>query len=317
MRSTRWRGSASRIVGAFGVMALTAVWLPAGVTVTPAMSRVAAAPSQAASGPPASIRPSTRTAANRTWFLPATLVATGSNPNARPGSTVDVVVANGVTLREMIGFAYMNERGAITRSQILGAPSWADTQRFDIVLPGTAGQGLTYNADQIANGGSALPQLQQLLSERFQLRIRTDQRTLPAMDLVAMSGDPTPDLRRSTASCVQSDPAQSCTFVAGPGFVTVRGMTMGHLAMQLSWNFPAITLPVRDRTGLTGKYDYTLSFVPAFLAAPNPRVPNVANPSAGTGLSLAQALEARLGLRLVEVQDQFDVVIVDAVQPLK
>lgn len=119
------------------------------------------------------------------------------------------------------------------------------------------------------------------------------------LDLVVVGGAAKPDLKVSSASCNQEDAAQRCTFVAGPGFITVRGLTMGHLAMQLSWNFPAITVPVRDRTGLRGKYDYTLSFVPAFLTAPNPTAPNVANPSAGTGLSLPYALEERLGVRLM------------------
>ena len=98
--------------------------------------------------------------------------------------------------------------------------------------------------------------------------------------------------------------------------MTVRGMTMGHLAMQLSWNFPAITVPVRDRTRSDGQYDYSLSFVPAFLTAPNPTAPNIPNPSAGTGPSMRQALEERLGLRLMDASGSFDVVIVDGVQML-
>jgi uncharacterized protein (TIGR03435 family) len=245
-------------------------------------------------------------------------VATAGNPTMPPGSKLDVLVANGVTLREMIGFAYMNERGSITRSQIIGAPEWADTQRFDVIVPVPAGggPGLTYNTDQIANGGAVIPALQRLLAERFQLRVHREDKTLSALDLVVIKGAPAPDLKTSTAACVQSDPAQRCTFIAGPGVMTVRGMTMGHLAMQLSWNFPTITIPVRDRTGLTDKYDYSLSFVPAFLTSPNPAAPNIPNPAAGTGPSMPQALEARLGLRLVEVSDTFPAVVVDSVQML-
>ena len=104
-----------------------------------ALAPAQASPAQAAQVPSAVIRSSTRTAANRTWFQLTTLVATSSNPIAAPGSTLGVVVANGVTLRELIGFAYMNDRGAVTRSQIIGAPEWADTQRFDIIVPVPAG----------------------------------------------------------------------------------------------------------------------------------------------------------------------------------
>jgi uncharacterized protein (TIGR03435 family) len=266
--------------------------------------------------PPAVIRASTRRAANRTWFQLATLV--GTSGAGAPATTIQVVGANGVTLRELIGFAYMNDRGSITRSQIIGAPDWADTQRFDVIVPIPAGSGagLTYNADQIANGGAAIPILQRLLADHFQLRVRSGESVVPVLDLVVIPGAAKPDLKPSSAACVQADPAQRCSFVAGPGFMTVRGMTMGHLAMQLSWNFPAITVPVRDRTGVAGKFDYALSFVPAFLTAPNPTAPNVANPSAGIGLSLSQALEERLGLRLADATANLHVVIVDSVRPL-
>ena len=71
-----------------------------------ALAPAQASPVQAAQVPSAVIRSSTRTAANRTWFQLTTLVATSSNPIAAPGSTLGVVAANGVTLRELIGFAY-------------------------------------------------------------------------------------------------------------------------------------------------------------------------------------------------------------------
>ncbi len=298
------------------------------VTMTGAFAVAIAAPMTAAapvlqappsqSPPSASIRPSVRTAANRVWFQLATLVRRVPDTGVAAGTTLQVVAANGVTLRELIGFAYLTDRGALTRSQVIGAPEWADTQRFDVIVPVPegSGAGLTYNADGVATGGAGIPALQRLLTDAFGLRVRRDQQNLPGIDLVAIGGAAKPDLKPSTASCVQADPAQRCSFTAGPGFITVRGMTMNHLATQLAWNFPAITRPVRDRTDLAGKYDYTLSFVPAFLTAPNPTAPNVANPVAGIGLTLQQALEERLGLRLTDTSATFDVVVVEGVQPL-
>jgi hypothetical protein len=41
----------------------------------------------------------------------------------------------------------------------------------------------------------------------------------------------------------------------------------------------------------------------------------VPNPAVGTGASLQQAPEQRLGLKLVETTDVFDVVLIDSVQP--
>lgn len=265
------------------------------------------------------IRISTKNATNRTWFREATLMR-GSPASTSPGSHLEVVAAMGVTLREFIGFAYMNQQGALTRAQVVGGPDWMDTQRFDVIVPvpgNNTGAGLMRDEDRIAVGGSIIPALQQLLTEHFQLRVHRENRSLPTFDLIKADAATAPDLKTSTATCNDRDPAQRCEFRAGPGFITVHGMTMRHLAMQLSWNFPALTMPVRDKTGMTGKFDYTLSFVPALLTAPDPTAPNVPNPAAGNGTSLRQALEQRLGLRLVETTGMFDTVVIDDVQMLK
>ena len=49
---------------------------------------------------------------------------------------------------------------------------------------------------------------------------------LIGLDLVVVGGEAKPYLKVSSASCNQEDAAQRCNFVAGPGFITVRGMTM-------------------------------------------------------------------------------------------
>jgi uncharacterized protein (TIGR03435 family) len=263
------------------------------------------------------VRVSNRTASNRIWFQTASLMPSRGDA-APPGATLEVVAANGVTLREFIGFAYMDGNGALTRTQVIGGPEWLDTQRFDVIVPtpGNLPNGLTRDADQIATGGAAIPLLRQLLADHFKLRVHTERRMLPALNLMASNAASAPDLKPTTATCNPADAAQRCDFRSGPGFMASRGMTMRFLAMQLSWNFPALKLPVVDKSGLTGRYDYTLSFTPAFLVAPNPRDPNVANPAAGTGASLQQALEQRLGLTLVDAMEMFGVVVIDSVEPL-
>jgi len=268
------------------------------------------------SPPIGQIRISNRTAANRMWFQTGRLTP---GPNAPPtAASLEAVAANGVTLREFIGFAYLNEKGALTRTQVIGGPEWADTVRFDLIVPNPSNSmaALTRDSDQVTIGGATIPLLQQMLAEHFQLRVHKEQRTLPALSLV--KGETAgPDLKPSTATCDPVDTAQRCDFRATPGIIIVRGMTMRHLAMQLSWNFPALQLPVVDKSGIAGKFDYTLSYVPALLNAPNPKDPFIPNPSAGSGLSLQQALEQRLGLKLVEAKETFDVVVIDSVQPLQ
>ena len=258
---------------------------------------------------PAEIRPSTRTASDRVWFqlLPADTVHVGANGPVLSESAR--MIAMGVTLRELVGFAYGNQNGTLTRSQVIGGPEWTDTARWDVRVPVPDGTtALVYDADGVVVGGTARPLLQQLLAERFNLVVHRENRQLPVYDMV--SGGPGPDLKQSTASCIGDDPSQRCEWRSGLGFVTVQGKTLRHLAVQLSWNFSAITIPVRDRSGLTGKFDYTVSYVPTLLAAPNRAQGNVENPAAGSGPSIVDVLRERLGLRLVERVDTLDVIVI-------
>ena len=64
--------------------------------------------------------------------------------------------------------------------------------------------------------------------------------------------------------------------------------------------------PVYDATGLTGRYDFTLTFARESMVA--------AAPGSGAAPALAQAIEAQLGLKLVPAKGPRDVIVVDSMQ---
>jgi uncharacterized protein (TIGR03435 family) len=64
-------------------------------------------------------------------------------------------------------------------------------------------------------------------------------------------------------------------------------------------------LPVDDRTGLTGKFDFTLEFAPQ---APGSLTPDAANESAP---NLISAVPQQLGLKLDPKKIPVDILIVD------
>lgn len=72
--------------------------------------------------------------------------------------------------------------------------------------------------------------------------------------------------------------------------------------------------PVIDKTGLTGKYDFTLEYAPiGAAAAPSPATPGNP-PQAEIGApSIAYAIRS-LGLMLQETKAPLDALIVDSVQ---
>jgi uncharacterized protein (TIGR03435 family) len=71
--------------------------------------------------------------------------------------------------------------------------------------------------------------------------------------------------------------------------------------------------PVLDKTGLTGKYDFNLEYTPILppgqlLPPGTPPVP-AAGSASYPGLSIADALERQLGLKLVADKAKLDVVV--------
>jgi uncharacterized protein (TIGR03435 family) len=72
----------------------------------------------------------------------------------------------------------------------------------------------------------------------------------------------------------------------------------------------ATEIPVVDRTGLAGKYDFTLEF------AKDPAIAGAGVPEAPLAPSLNTALQQQLGLQLNKQKVPFDVVVIDSVELL-
>ena len=87
---------------------------------------------------------------------------------------------------------------------------------------------------------------------------------------------------------------------AGPTFFG-RAVTMARFAAFLS-EFPMISAPVVDHTGLTGTYDFRMQT----------RADNNPNPEAGAPMPVA--LEEQLGLKLERATGPLNVIVIDGVQ---
>jgi uncharacterized protein (TIGR03435 family) len=164
--------------------------------------------------------------------------------------------------------------------------------------------------------------LQNLLVERFHLAVHHETRNFPAYELVLDKGGP----KMKEATHVADDspaPAGPVTLVlhSGMGDIKMKEQTTEELAKQLGMelvnaqriatqvmNSP--TPRVMDKTGLTGKYTFTLEFSlpgpPGFTPEPN-------SPAADLP-DLLVALREQLGLRLNQTAGvPVDVIVVDTV----
>ena len=138
------------------------------------------------------------------------------------------------TVRNLISAAY-----SVRDVQIAGGPKWTETEAYDIEA--TAAGRTTHAEIQTM--------LQNLLASRFSVKLHRETREMNVYDLVLTKRGPT-----MTA-------VDKAGFGVSPGKQPIagRGGDMRTLASVLSG---AVDRIVRDRTGLSGYYDFTLIWRP-------------------------------------------------------
>jgi uncharacterized protein (TIGR03435 family) len=99
----------------------------------------------------------------------------------------------------------------------------------------------------------------------------------------------------------------------GPAGARIKGekIAMPELVRTLS---KALGRSVIDRTGFTGLFDLQLDFVPDDTTPSIPPPPPNSGTSDITGVSIAQALQQQLGLRLESTKGPVEVIVIDHVE---
>jgi uncharacterized protein (TIGR03435 family) len=203
------------------------------------------------------------------------------------------------TLKEIINTAYSVAYGlrvgatrAALNQVIVGGPLWAETTAFDIEA----------KAENPSTTTSAqmLLMLQTLLADRFNLRFHRQNRDVPGFALLVSNNGP---------KLVEAKPEEPQTFTAAP---TVKGQRMptATIANFLSQRLGRIVV---DKTGLTGQYDFTLTWTPDETEL-GPNGQPVSRPPDQTGPSLVTAVQEQLGLRLERTNVPMELFVIDSVE---
>ncbi|MGB7264364.1 MAG: TIGR03435 family protein [Terracidiphilus sp.] len=181
----------------------------------------------------------------------------------------------------------------IPESRILGAPSWANSKRFDIEAtadPSVDAQlkGLTSDAGRKEKE----KMVQALLADRFKLATHTETRELPIYTLVVAKGGPKLGALQDSGTSINrgSDRIEVQTSNSVPTLAEQLSMIAGR--------------DVVDQTGITGRYDLKLQWTPDDGTAP----------AADSGPSIFTALEEQLGLKLEPARGPVKVLVIDRVE---
>jgi uncharacterized protein (TIGR03435 family) len=211
----------------------------------------------------------------------------------------------GLNLRSLIQEAY-----DIRGEELADEPKWIDTDRFDVIAK--APRRVPWENMQLM--------LQNLIEERFKLTYHKEDRPIPVYALT---------VGKRTAKLKDADPASrsDCRKTFGDGTVTLtcRNTTMAQLAAKARdaiWgDVGNVRLPVADVTGLTGGFDFAVTWAPSARANTAGRggetspAAGVAEASTPTGdLTFAEALEKQLGLKLQQQKHPMPVMVIDQVE---
>ncbi len=165
----------------------------------------------------------------------------------------------------------------------LSAPDWMQDAKFDIVA----------NVPRVATKEQFRMMLQDLLKERFQLKTHWETKEMQVYALV---------VSRSGSKLIENATAAAMMRMSSTRGVTQMAFTsapMEQFVSQLA-HIRGVDRPVLDKTGLTGKYDFTLKLAsgPGGVAGPE-------------GESVFTAIEEQLGLKLERQKAAIPMLIVD------
>jgi uncharacterized protein (TIGR03435 family) len=197
------------------------------------------------------------------------------------------------TMVDLIRIAY-----GVEAEKVMGGPSWLELDRFTVIAKAPSGTSLE----------NARLMLRPLLTDRFKLAVHEDTRPLTAFAMTVAAGKPKMKEASGGAppGCQPAPPPQSPEPGAIPKQTGIcRGMTMAAFAQLLPRAVGQyLPNPVVDQTGLQGAWDFEFSFTPRQLLAQ----------AGNDGISLFDALEKQLGLKL-ELKDMpTSALVVDSVE---
>lgn len=229
--------------------------------------------------------------------------------------------ATNVSLKQLILLTW-----GINEDRISGAPSWIGHDNYDI-------EAKVDDADVPAMKNLTLDQrremVRNLLADRFGLKVHDETKEMPVYALVVAKGGP--KLKEAKAGDTYPNGMKGPDGKVGAGMmmftgqqVTAQGVPISNLTQFLSRQTGRTVV---DKTGLNGKYDFTLDLPPhssaAALAGRKVGMPQSPEGDAAAGAdsapddsgpSIFTLVQDQLGLKLESTKAPLPIIVIDHVE---
>ena len=203
-------------------------------------------------------------------------------------------VTENTTLADLIKFAYR-----LNAKQIVGAPDWFDIDKFSITA--------VVDAEGTPSDAQWHSMLQKLIAERFKFKTHTEKREL-SVYVLSVGKDGPKNLTKSLSTNIlpglsyRMDPAVMVSVMQNATLKEFVDFLQGRL----------LDRPVLDQTGIAGRYDFKVTFMPdeSVFGGHGPQIPASDNPAP----NFFTALQEQLGLKPDAVKAPADVMVIDHVE---
>ena len=221
---------------------------------------------------------------------------------SRPDESLSIQVSPGgrqftatnASLRELITFAY-----EIHPRQVTGGPAWLETEKYDLVARA--------DVEGMPSYKQLRTMLRKLLADRFQLNFHREQKELTVYTIVPGKTGP-----KLTSSDGDPNGLPSLGF-RGLGSLYARNANMSDFAGLMQTL--VLDRPVVDRSGVSGRYDFTLNWTAdesQFGGRPGQAPHRPAN--ADVPPDLYTAIQQQLGLKMESARLPVEVLVIDRVE---
>ena len=233
-----------------------------------------------------------------------------------------------------VNLSMLMSRAYGVQSYQIASPDWFNSERFD----------LTAKVPDGATKEQFNQMLQNLLAERFQVKLHRETKELPIFGLMVGKGGskmkPSEEIPPAADGAKEVGPGDGPPPPPGPGgFPQLPKGRAGLMIMMENGRFRMVGSrqttsdlanmlgeqlgrPVRDETGLKGKYDFTLDFAPEPGQGPMRGMPmpmpgpggegrGPAPDSQEGGPSLLTAVQEQIGLKLESKKGPVDTLVID------
>jgi uncharacterized protein (TIGR03435 family) len=198
------------------------------------------------------------------------------------------------SLGDLVAFAY-----GIHPKQITGGPDWVESDKFDVLAES--------ESESPPNPKQLKPMVQKLIADRFRLSFHRGTKELAVYEILPGRNSPQLNLAKSNSD---SNSAAGVGF-KGLGAMTVKNATIADFAGFLQRY--VMDRPVVDRSGISGRYDFTLDWTPDEFQLSSRAGQSPPSAAGSDAPDLYTAIQQQLGLKLQSAKLPIEVLVVDRV----